>query len=58
MASPVKSAFLQVHSIIGLVVALVVALMGLTGAMLSFEDEIVAALNRDVAKVELRSAPV
>jgi sulfite reductase (NADPH) flavoprotein alpha-component len=58
MASPIKSAFLQVHSIIGLAIALVVGLMGLTGAMLSFEDEIVAALNRDVAKVELRSAPV
>lgn len=58
MASPIKSAFLQVHSIIGLVIALVVAVMGFTGAMLSFEDEIVGALNRDVAKVELRSAPV
>ena len=58
MASPIKSAFLQVHSIIGLAIALVVALMGLTGAMLSFEDEIVAALNRDVAKVEVRPAPL
>lgn len=58
MASPIKSAFLQVHSIIGLAVSLVLGLIGITGAMLSFEDEIVAALNRDVAKVELRSAPV
>jgi uncharacterized iron-regulated membrane protein len=57
MASPIKSAFLQVHSIIGLAVSLVIGLMGLTGAMLSFEHEIVAALNRDVAKVEVRSAP-
>lgn len=57
MASPIKSAFLQVHSIIGLAISLVLALMGLTGAMLSFEDEIVAALNRDVARVDVRSAP-
>lgn len=58
MASPIKSAFLQVHSLIGLAISLVLGLMGITGAMLSFEDEIVAALNRDVAKVELRSALV
>lgn len=58
MASPIKSAFLQVHSIIGLAISLVLGLVGFTGAMLSFEDEIVAALNRDVAKVEVRSVPV
>lgn len=58
MASPVKSAFLQVHSLIGLAISLVLGLIGITGAMLSFEDEIVAALNRDVAKVDPRPAPV
>lgn len=58
MASPFKSAVLQAHSLIGLTIALVLAVMGLTGAMLSFEDEIVAVLNRDVTRVELRSAPV
>jgi sulfite reductase (NADPH) flavoprotein alpha-component len=57
MASPIKSAFLQVHSIIGLAISLVLGLIGLTGAMLSFEDEIVAALNRDFAKVDVRSTP-
>jgi len=49
---------MQVHSVIGLAISLVLGLIGLTGAMLSFEDEIVAALNRDVAHVEVRSAPV
>lgn len=58
MASRTKSAFLQVHSVIGLAISLVLGLIGLTGAMLTFEDEIVAALNRDVAHVEVRSVPV
>jgi sulfite reductase (NADPH) flavoprotein alpha-component len=58
MASRTKSAFLQAHSIIGLAISLVLGLIGLTGAMLSFEDEIVAALNRDVTKVDPRPAPV
>jgi hypothetical protein len=58
MASRTKSAFLQVHSIIGLAISLVLGLVGLTGAMLSFEDEIVTALNRGVAKIEVRAAPV
>jgi uncharacterized iron-regulated membrane protein len=58
MASPIKSAFLQVHSIVGLAVSLVLGLMGITGAMLAFEEEIVAALNTDVARVDPRPAPV
>ncbi|MET0967689.1 MAG: PepSY-associated TM helix domain-containing protein [Tardiphaga sp.] len=58
MASPIKSAFLQVHSVVGLAVSLVLGLMGLTGAMLAFEEEIVAALNTDVARVDPRPAPV
>lgn len=58
MASPIKSAFLQVHSWVGLVISLVLGLMGITGAMLAFEDEIVAALNTGVARVDPRPAPV
>jgi uncharacterized iron-regulated membrane protein len=58
MASPIKSAFLQVHSWVGLIISLVLGLMGVTGAMLAFEDEIVASLNTDVAKVDPRPAPV
>src|SRR6218665_3973926 len=58
MASRTKSAFLQVHSIIGLAISLLLGLVGLTGAMLRFEDEIVTALNRDVTKVDPRPAPL
>lgn len=58
MASPLKSAFLQFHSIVGLAISLILGLMGMTGAMLAFEDEIVAALNRDSLRVEVRAAPV
>ena len=55
---PIKAALLQVHSILGLTIALVLALVGVTGAMMSFEDEIVAALNADLLHVEVRSAPM
>ena len=57
MASPIKSAILQVHSWVGLVVSLILGLMGITGAMLAFEDEIVAALNTQVVRVDPRPVP-
>jgi len=49
---------LQVHSIIGLAISLLVAVVGITGAMMSFEDEIVASLNAGIMQVEARPAPV
>ncbi|MEW6641595.1 MAG: PepSY-associated TM helix domain-containing protein [Pseudomonadota bacterium] len=61
MSSPwhlVKAGLLRVHSIIGLVLALVLAVVGITGATMSFEDEIVAALNRGLTHVEPRQAPM
>lgn len=58
MSSPIKSAFLQVHSWVGLIISVILGLIGITGAMLAFEDEIVASLNTDVAKVDPRPAPV
>jgi sulfite reductase (NADPH) flavoprotein alpha-component len=54
---PIKAALLQVHSIIGLVVALILTVIGLTGATMSFEDEIGAALNAGISHVEARIAP-
>ncbi len=49
---PVKAALLQVHSVVGLVLALIWALVGITGATMSFEDEIEAGLNSDIMRVD------
>jgi sulfite reductase (NADPH) flavoprotein alpha-component len=64
MTLPIKSKFtvkavlLQVHSIIGLVVALLLTVIALTGVMMSFEDEIQASLNAGMTHVEARSVPM
>ena len=55
---PVKAALLQVHSIIGLAVSLILTVIGLTGATMSFEDEIQASLNADMMRVEARATPM
>ena len=58
MSKPsIKTALLQLHSIIGLAVSVVLTLIALTGATMSFEDEIGALLNAGVMRVEPRSAP-
>ena len=44
----VKAALLQIHSVAGLVLALLLALIALTGAIMSFEDEIVDQLNAGI----------
>ncbi|WP_027581990.1 PepSY-associated TM helix domain-containing protein [Bradyrhizobium sp. Ai1a-2] len=54
---PIKAALLQVHSVIGLALSLVWAVIGISGATMSFEDEIQAGLNADITRVEARSAP-
>lgn len=53
----VKAVLLQVHSIAGLVLALVLALIALTGAIMSFEDEIVDQLNAGIMQVPPRQIP-
>jgi uncharacterized iron-regulated membrane protein len=64
MPLPVKSKFtvkavlLQVHSVIGLVVALLLTVIALTGVIMSFEDEIQAGLNAGITHVEARSVPM
>ena len=55
--SSIKAALLQVHSIIGLVLALLWAVVGITGATMAFEDEIQASLNRDIMRVDPSAAP-
>ncbi|MBR0708359.1 PepSY-associated TM helix domain-containing protein [Bradyrhizobium liaoningense] len=53
----IKAALLQVHSIAGLVLALLLALIALTGAVMSFEDEIVDHLNAGIMRVSPRDMP-
>jgi sulfite reductase (NADPH) flavoprotein alpha-component len=54
----VKALLLQAHSIIGLALSLVLTVMGITGSIMSFEDEIEASLNAGVMRVEPRAALV
>ncbi|KGT77202.1 membrane protein [Bradyrhizobium japonicum] len=54
----IKAALHQIHSIAGLVLALLLALIALTGAIMSFEDEIGDHLNAGLMQVEPRQAPV
>ncbi|MCA1457835.1 PepSY domain-containing protein [Bradyrhizobium sp. BRP22] len=54
----IKAALLQVHSVVGLALSLVLALVGITGATMSFEDEIEASLNAGIMRIEARSAPM
>ncbi|KWV51685.1 hypothetical protein AS156_11280 [Bradyrhizobium macuxiense] len=49
---PINAALLQVHSIAGLALALLWAVVGITGATMSFEDEIEAGLNKDIMRVD------
>ncbi|WP_439407887.1 PepSY-associated TM helix domain-containing protein [Bradyrhizobium sp. DASA03076] len=51
------AALLQVHSIAGLVLALLLSLIALTGAVISFEDEIVDHLNAGIMQVVPRAMP-
>lgn len=46
----------QLHWFLGITAGFVLALMGITGAIMGFEDEIVAALSQDRVSVEARSA--
>ena len=54
----IKAVLLQVHSVIGLALSLVLTLVGLTGATMSFEDEIVTSLNAGIMRVEARATPM
>ncbi|WFU31035.1 PepSY-associated TM helix domain-containing protein [Bradyrhizobium brasilense] len=53
---PIKAALLQVHSLVGLVLALLWTMVGLTGATMAFEDEIEASLNSRMMRVEASAA--
>jgi sulfite reductase (NADPH) flavoprotein alpha-component len=53
----IKQALLQVHSIVGLTLSLLLTLIALTGALMSFEDEIGASLDAGMMRTAPRSAP-
>ncbi|TQF30213.1 PepSY-associated TM helix domain-containing protein [Bradyrhizobium sp. UNPA324] len=53
----IKAVLFQVHSVAGLVLALLLSLIALTGAIMSFEDEIVDHLNAGIMQVAPRQAP-
>ncbi|WP_342737300.1 PepSY-associated TM helix domain-containing protein [Bradyrhizobium sp. B117] len=53
----IKAVLLQIHSIAGLVLALLLALIALTGAIMSFEDEVVEHLNAGIMHVVPRERP-
>lgn len=46
-----RAAWRVLHQVLGLSAGLVLSIMGLTGALMSFEDEIMAAVSRDVTTV-------
>jgi uncharacterized iron-regulated membrane protein len=54
----IKAGLLQVHSIIGLALSLLLAVIGITGTIMAFEDEIQASLNAGMMRVEPGPAPM
>jgi sulfite reductase (NADPH) flavoprotein alpha-component len=50
----VKKTLFQLHWFFGITAGLVLALMGITGAIWSFQEELLRAFNADVLKVEVR----
>lgn len=53
-----KKVLFQLHWFFGITAGLVLALMGITGALYSFEEEILDAINPQVLLVEKREAPL
>ncbi|MES2353692.1 MAG: PepSY-associated TM helix domain-containing protein [Pseudomonadota bacterium] len=51
-----KKILFQTHWLLGITVGIVLAIIGLTGAILSFQDELVAWLNSDIVQVVPKSA--
>ena len=48
----------QLHWLLGISAGLVLALVGVTGALLSFEDALLAAINRDLVQVQAGNTPL
>jgi sulfite reductase (NADPH) flavoprotein alpha-component len=55
----VKSRFwFQAHWLVGITLGVLLAIMGCTGAMMAFQDPILAALNADARKVGVKGEPM
>lgn len=54
----VKKTLFQLHWLLGITAGLVLALMGITGAIWSFQEELLRAFNAEVLKVEVRQEGV
>ena len=53
----VKNLWFQLHWLLGILASVVLAIVGITGAMLSFEDDIVRWLNPGIVTVAERPTP-
>ncbi len=53
-----KNVLFQLHWFFGITGGLVLSLMGITGALYSFQDEISTALNPDILQVQIRESGV
>ncbi|WP_455925574.1 PepSY domain-containing protein [Pseudomonas putida] len=53
-----KKTLFQVHWFFGITAGLILALMGVTGALVSFQDEILQALNPTTLKVQVQDSGV
>ncbi|WP_029011413.1 sulfite reductase flavoprotein subunit alpha [Niveispirillum irakense] len=53
-----RNILFQLHWFLGITAGLVLAVMGVTGAMMTFEDEILAALNPRIMQADPRRGPV
>jgi sulfite reductase (NADPH) flavoprotein alpha-component len=53
-----KNLVFQLHWLLGITAGLVLAVVGVTGAMLSFEDDLLKAINPGVMTVEARPSPL
>lgn len=49
-----RKLWLLLHRYLGISAGLILAVVGVTGALLSFEDEILSVMNRDIAQVSPR----
>jgi sulfite reductase (NADPH) flavoprotein alpha-component len=58
MATTARNAIFQLHWCFGITAGLVLAIVGVTGGMLSFEDALLRALNPGVMTVQPRDTPL